>query len=334
MGRIHALLEPEGIRHALHAVYTQLKRNKALPDVWGWSLAVLDGHESHASYKRCCSGCLQRTLSTKNGERIQYYHRAVYLMLLPATPAGRPPLRLLLDAEPQLPGEDEVTTALRLLQRVLARYPRAFTLVLGDALYAQARFFNFLLARGKHALVVLKDERRNLYQDIAGVIPQTPPQAGDYRGRDCQWWDFHDLVTWPEVKAPVRVVRSLETRKVRQQLDKTETEQTSDWLWGTTLPPATVPVAHVVHYGHLRWDIENYGFNELGQEWHADHVFRHEANAILCFLLLTFLAYNLFHAFYALNLKAAARQGKAQNFWARLINAELHKEVIPASMSP
>jgi len=27
-------------------------------------------------------------------------------------------------------------------------------------------FFNFLLVHGKHALVVLKDERRNLYQDI------------------------------------------------------------------------------------------------------------------------------------------------------------------------
>jgi hypothetical protein len=35
---------------------------------------------------------------------------------------------------------------------------RAFDLVLADALYAEAPFFNFLLAHGKHALVVLKDE--------------------------------------------------------------------------------------------------------------------------------------------------------------------------------
>ena len=35
-------------------------------------------------------------------------------------------------------------TALRLLTRVIPADPRAFTLVLADALYAQAPFFNFL----------------------------------------------------------------------------------------------------------------------------------------------------------------------------------------------
>jgi len=35
-----------------------------------------------------------------------------------------------------LPDEDEVTCAVRLLTRVLSAYPRAFDLVLADALYA------------------------------------------------------------------------------------------------------------------------------------------------------------------------------------------------------
>jgi hypothetical protein len=83
-------------------------------------------------------------------------------MLLPAAPPGRPALRLLLDQEPQRPGEDEVQTALRLLRRGLARYPRAFDLVLADALYAVAPFFNFLLTHRKHALVVLKQERHSI----------------------------------------------------------------------------------------------------------------------------------------------------------------------------
>jgi len=34
---------------------------------------------------------------------------------------------------------------------VIRSYPRAFDLVLADALYATAPFFNFLLARRKHA---------------------------------------------------------------------------------------------------------------------------------------------------------------------------------------
>jgi hypothetical protein len=241
---------------------------------------------------------------------------------------------LLLDHEPQRPGEDEVDTALRVLARVLARYPRAFDLVLGDGLYAQAPFFNFLLAHRKHALVVLKDERRNLYQDVAGLFGQVRPQPGRYRSRACRWWDFPDLGSWPQVHGPVRVIRSLETSSVRRQLDHQADPQSSDWIWATTLPRPQVPTERVVGFGHQRWDIENYGFNELVNEWHSDHLFRHNPNAIECFLLVAFLAYNLFHAFFALNLKPAARRGKTQLFWARLMTADLHQEVTVRSRSP
>jgi hypothetical protein len=334
IGRVHALLGAEGLRHGIHHIYERLKRNKALPDTHGLGVAVLDGHESHASYRRCCPGCWQRTIHLESGDRIQYYHGHVPLMLLPDAPPGRPPVRLLLDHEPQRPGEDEVDTALRLLARALAAYPRAFDLVLGDGLYAQAPCFNFLLAHRKHALVVLKDARRNLYQDVAGLFDQVRPQPGRYRSRVCRWWDFSDLSSWPQVQAPVRVIRSLETYSVRRQLDKQAEPQSSDWIWATTLPRSQVPTEHVVGFGHQRWDLENYGFNELVNDWHADHVFKHDPNAIECFLLVAFLAYNLFHAFFALNLKPPARQGTTQVFWARLMTAELHQEVTPRSLSP
>ena len=113
----------------MHHVYSRLKRNQALPDIGGLSVAVLDGHETHASYRRRCSGCLQRTIPSESGERIPYYHRNVTLQLLTGSE-----LRILLDLEPQRPGEDEVATARRLLERVLARYPRAFQLLLADGL--------------------------------------------------------------------------------------------------------------------------------------------------------------------------------------------------------
>jgi hypothetical protein len=334
LGRVHAELQADGLRQTIQQFYQRLKRNKALPDHAGIGIAVLDGHESHASYRRHCSGCLERTIHNQHGDRIQYYHRQVTLMLLPAARAGRPAVRLLLDHEPQQPGQDEVQTALRLLERVLRAYPRAFDLVLGDALYAQAPFFNFLLTHGKHALVVLKDERRDLYQDVAGLFGQVKAQPGRYRNRDCQWWDFPDLRTWPQVKAPVRVIRSLETYSVRRQFDKQQQLQTSDWIWVTTLPASQAPVERVVRFGHQRWDIENYGFNELVQEWHSDHVFRHDPNAIECFLLEAFLAFNLFRAFFALNLKPTARKGKSQVFWARIIAADLLHGVAVTNHSP
>ncbi len=324
IGRVHAALDAGQLRLGLHGVYSRLKRNKALPLNLGLDVAVLDGHEQHASYRRHCSGCRQRTVKTEHGERIQYYHRQVTLMLLPGPRAGRQPLRLLLDCEPMLPDEDEVACAMRLLTRVLALYPRAFDLVLADALYATAPFFNFLIDHGKYALAVLKDEHRNLYQDAAGLFANLAPQRSERRGRDCQWWDFPDLVSWPQVKSPVRVVRSLETYSVRRQLDETATQETSDWVWVTTLPQSQAPTVRVVTWGHQRWDIENFGFNELVNGWEADHIYKHEANAIEAFLLMTFLAYNIFHAFLGLNLKPQLRDSQSEKYWVRLIAAELY----------
>jgi hypothetical protein len=127
-------MDADGLRRGIHHIYDRLKRNKALPDHHGTGIAAIDGHESHASYRQHCAGCLERTIHTGNTDRTQFYHRQVTLMLLPGARPGCEPVRLLLDHEPQRAGEDEVATALRLMERVIASYPRAFDLVLADAL--------------------------------------------------------------------------------------------------------------------------------------------------------------------------------------------------------
>ncbi|MGC1474529.1 MAG: transposase [Terriglobales bacterium] len=320
VGRVHALLENQGLRRGLQHVYRRLKRNKALRGVGGWDMAILDGHESHASYRQHCSGCLQRTVHSEQGEKIQFYHRQVTLLLRCEK------MHLLLDVEAQLPGENEVATALRLLQRVLRAYPRAFQLLLADAFYAKAPFLNFLISHGKQALLVLKEERRDLYQDVLGVLPLVAPQKGQYRSRDCLWWDVSDLTSWEKVSVPLRVVRSEETYQVRRQASKELSQEKSAWMWVTTLPAARASTARVVHLGHARWDIENYGFHELVNGWHADHIYKHDARAIEAFTLLAFLAYNLFHAFLARNIKPQLRRAKTDSFWAQLIAAQIYAE--------
>jgi len=320
VGRVHALLENEGLRRGLQHVYRRLKRNKALRGVEGWDVAILDGHEHHASYRRHCSGCLQRTLHTAGGRQIQFYHRQVTLMLRGER------FRFLLDVEPQLPGEDEVAAALRLLQRVLRTSPRAFQLLVADGLYAQAPFLNFLIRHGKHVLLVLKDERRDLYQDVGGLLPLLTPQKGQYRSRNCLWWDVSDLTSWPQVIVPLRVVRSEETYSVRRQASRQMSQERAEWMWVTTVSPAQASTELIVRLGHARWDIENYGFNELVNEWHADHIYKHHPNAIEAFLLLAFLAYNLFHAFLTRNVKPQRREGKTDSFWACLIAAQIYVE--------
>ena len=321
LGRIVASVDAATLRQGIHHVYERLKRNKALPDLQGLAVAVLDGHETSASYRRCCDGCLKRIMG--NGQ-IQFYHRNVTLMLLCGSPPGRPAVRLLLDLELQRAGEGELTTALRLLERVLEAYPRAFDVLLADALYAVAPFMNFLWSHGKAALVVLKDERRDAYQDARGLWVQQPPQLGSYQARRCRWWDFHDLRSWPEVQGVTRVVRSEESWTVKRQLTQQATPQIANWIWLTTLSVTQARTEQIVRLAHLRWDIENQGFNELVNGWHAGHVYRHQSGAIECFLLLAFLAYNLFHAFFALNLKPELRRGRTMAFCVRLIAAEIH----------
>ncbi len=98
----------------------------------------------------------------------------------------------------------------------------------------------------------------------------------------------------------------------------------TDWIWVTTLAAIQASTALVVQLGHQRWDIENYGFNEIVTHWNCDHVYRHQPNAIVAFLLTAFLAYNLFHAFLLLNLKPQFRHSKPEIFWARLMAAELY----------
>jgi len=72
MGRVHALLDADGLRHGIHHIYDRLKRNKALPDTQGMAISVVDGHESHTSYLRHCSGCPERTIHLETGDRVQF----------------------------------------------------------------------------------------------------------------------------------------------------------------------------------------------------------------------------------------------------------------------
>lgn len=329
LGRVASRMDPESVRKALRDLYGDLKSHKALPAPGHGLIAlVLDGHESHATENRHCPQCLERTIHTLHGDHIQYYHRHVTAMLL----AGDFPI--LLDAEPQRPGEDEIATALRLLERVLKNYPRAFDVVLGDALYTDPRFYNFVLDHGKDALTVLKNENRDLMVDARALIENHKPERFTEGSTTREVWDLPDLLTWPQVKQPVRVVRSRETTTSRRQLDGQRKHQEADWVWVTTLSVARASTRVVVDLGHARWKIENRGFNETTNRWAADHVYKHHPIAILVFTLLTMLAFNLFYAFYRRNLKPALRRRHDAQHVARCLASELYQGLAESRAPP
>lgn len=329
LGRIASLLDPDGIRALNRDIYSRLKDAKALPaPAHGLMALAIDGHESHATYRRHCDGCLERVIHAATGDRVQYYHRNVTAMLL----AGD--ATFLLDAETQVAGEDEVACALRLLDRVLTSFPRAFDVVLADALYADSRFFNFVRGRGKHVLTVLKDNRRDLVKDSLALCELTPPREIQRGKKTCRVWDVEDCTSWSQVDGSVRVVRSHETGRITRQLDGRSEELISEWLWVTTIPPATASSSAVVELGHARWAIENHGFNETTNHWWSDHVYKHSPNAILCLWLLCMVAVNVFRVFFRRNLKPAIRLRLSMLDVGRLISAELYASLDGPTPAP
>ena len=123
--------------------------------------------------------------------------------------------------------------------------------------------------------------------------------------------------------------RTVEQRSIRRQLDKETEPLPSEWTWVTTLPKTRASTDTVIALGHSRWDIENQGFNEMTNQWHADHVYKHDPTAMLVFVLLAMICLTVFVAFYTRNLKPPARRDASMLHISRLIMAELY-QAMPA----
>jgi hypothetical protein len=326
IGRVFALIDSNTIRQANHELYGRLKRNKCLvlPE-HGLIALNIDGHESHATYRQHCDGCLERTTNkgTEN-ERIQYHHRQVAAQLVFRN------FSLLLDIEPIQPGESETVAAERLLARVLRDYPRAFDVVVVDALYCGAPFINYVIDSGKHIVVVAKDERHDLVKEAEAFLKDKPPDVTINDGKIKQTcWDMEGFEPWSSVKQSLRIVKSVKLKTVRRQLTGKAEQETSIWMWATTLPKVTAGTHTVVQLGHGRWKIENNGFREMVHHWFSDHVYKHDPAAIINFWLLCMMAYNIFRCFYLRNLKPALRKVHTMLHIASSVKAELYLQLSP-----
>jgi hypothetical protein len=272
-------------------------------------VAAVDAHELFATEHRCCAACRVRLVWKGKGEQrrqvTEYYHTVVVLELVGVEP------RVVVDCEPIAPGEGEVAAATRLMNRALDLYSQLFDVVVADAAYAGSPFFKNLCQHGKEVIAVLKDERRELFADIAPMERRTPPlewEEADGK-RHIKLWDFEHLQTWEAIGRPVRVVHVEEdsTRRVRRGWEWKEEAEHHTWYWVTTLSGAQASGRLVRRLGHSRWDLENV-LNELVNLWGMDHRFKHEPNAILTFLLTLFLAFAIVWTFYCRNVQPAVRR--------------------------
>lgn len=317
MGDVAATMQLEPLRALLRHQHARAKRNKALGrDPSGLRWLILDGHEGVASYRRSWKDCLERVVHCVKGDRTQSYFRYVAAYLTNGRQC------LLLDAEAQLPGEGEIACAMRLLIRLFEHYPRAFDVVCGDNAYMDPKLWKLVREHKKHLIAVLKNEDRDLLVDARSLFAGIAPTPFDDKKVQRLCWDLKGFTSWPQCGEPVRVVRSVERTTIRRQRTKQLETLETEWFWVTSLPPWMASTQTIVRAGHGRWDIENYGFNELGNLWHGDHAYKYNAHALLACTLLLFIAVNLFHAFVERNLKPQIRLGRTTKYWADLIAAE------------
>ena len=325
----------EEIRGVGIEIYREARKKKMLEPCHGMWVGVVDGHEQVTSAYCKCKYCKSRIVTKKDGvKEIQYYHEFTAFIL-----AG-PKISFILDIEPILPGEGEISSSYRLLSRVCKNYPKAFSIVIGDGLYLKETVFNLLEKHHKYTIAVLKEERRQLFEEANRlsllVEPKTYRQGKTYY----RVWDHSIEGCWDGYGKKVRVIVSEEaTPKRVHSKDGRSFENRVDranWMWVTNLPcPESeylVNLKNTVRVCHSRWQIENQCFNETVNTWNADHVYRHSANAIIVFLLLLFTCVNIFNIFRIRNIKD--RSIKTKIYLIRLIGIGFHTADSPLPLVP
>ncbi|MHB8280024.1 MAG: hypothetical protein ACYDIA_20595 [Candidatus Humimicrobiaceae bacterium] len=231
IARVADCIDLDEIRNVGKAIYIKARKSKMLKSYCGMWTPIVDGHEVNTSEYCKCSQCKKRKLKTKDGTiKYQYYHSVTAFIL-----AG-PDFSFTLDVEPILPNEGEITSAQRLLERVLRNYPKAFEVVIGDGLYLKGNIFKLLEAHHKKAIAVLKEERRQLFEEANKLSLMVEPKTYKQGKTIYRVWDHEIEGCWDGYGKKVRVIASEEmTTKRSHACDGNgwkEKTETVNWMTG------------------------------------------------------------------------------------------------------
>lgn len=129
-----------------------------------------------------------------------------------------------------------------------------------DALYLEAPFIDLVLAAGKHVVIGMKQEARDLFQDADRLRARVPATIGQDGARTTRPWDLPELASFGTLGRRVRVVAEEQTVKTRGVggVARQEVEEQRR-VWVPDLPAAVVPAATIQRWGHARWDLETRG---------------------------------------------------------------------------
>ena len=290
-------LDRESVQQLWNHLCKRIKRNGVLRDCGegfdDYIVAVLDGIETYCSANRQCPRCKTRKIRTGKGKKLQYYHQIVVLTLVGydfSIPIG---------IEMVEPGEGEVSSALRLLERLVNQLGKRFIdIVIGDAAYCTPRFFRECEAMGLIPGAVLKKNQLDLLESATAQKKQIPPCWEHQEEKEkLKLWDLKDVI-WDTANKEVRVIYA--DREVYLTAKKAEVgtwvEKKRVFVFSKKMDHLRAGVAYKM--GIHRWDIDASLFMNMVKHWHLKHQTLHFKNAYENLLNIRFISYMIFMLFH------------------------------------
>ena len=171
--------------------------------------------------------------------------------------------------------EGELTGGKKLIRRLKERHGHFADVIVADALYLNAPFINTIKECGLDAVIRLKDERRELFQDAESLFKRDEGKKRSFTcgKKNIEVWDLSgfEIDNSPH---KLRMIRYHESWKENEQ-----------WMWlVTTLKQGNSRVLWKMM--NRRWDIEENGFHQLKTYYHAKHCYCHAATEVIFDLMI------------------------------------------------
>ena len=312
-----AKFDIETLNQQLVFIAKRLKRMKALEPMAGFQglkVVALDATEFFRSSEIHCDHCLEFSVSSKDGKRIDYVHKGVLASMISAEthpflafePILRKDVSSKAEAKAEVPEpeghEGELTVAKRLLAKLDQMYPKDFYDVLSlDALYVNLPIIKEVRKYEKHLVARVKDKRTTIFKEIEALSKLTQPKEWKIDNKTTlKTWDIDDLHISLGYSIPLRGVKAIETTIEKGGI-KTETIYLITTLVGNEFfKPSAKTLVRMVH---KRWRIENNGFKDLKDNWFLEHNFFHHPIATKAIVLTLLIVCNLFFAYVLRHLK-------------------------------
>ena len=271
-------IDPNEIREIHDQTIDIIKRNRVFREgtIGGYVVAGIDGVELFNSTKKSCPGCLSR--KNRAGET-EYFHRSVVCMTVGKAPHVILGQEMLKPRDGAEKDEGELTGGKRLIRRLKERHGHFADVIVADALYLNAPFINTIKECGLDAVIRLKDERRELFQDAESLFKwdEGKKKPFTYGKKNIEVWDLSGFEI-DNSSHKVRVIRYHESWKEKEN----ENER---WMWlVTTLEQGNPQVLWEMM--NRRWDIEENGFHQLKTYYHAKHCYCHTATEVIFNLMI------------------------------------------------